>query len=200
MRVLIPTTGEEPKDKAEYETQYLGFLETVGLPAPDKTATDTKRLFFPTMMQGLTQPPRCGKPTDQSYKKAKKLYKHHKGVPYKMPSVQEVMKNLIKVIPKAYTHNARTGKYSKSSKETVELPGDTMLYHRGKEIGTFETLAADGDLCRCDCPFDSTSHANGGADYAFVQGKKIICQSNSHGHLMAVMPDELFGMFTNEDR
>ncbi len=191
MRILIPVSGTMATTKEGYEVQYLAFLAELGLPIPDKSASDTKRLFYPPVMKNIVQVPSGKpKPTNQSFVKSRKKIESYYGKKFPVRSVQESMEMTAEIYPKMYAKKKSTGKFERSTREEVFFSKDTVMYHKGKKIGSLEELVKDGNHHRCDCPFegnDKHSDRKGGRDQAFVQGDRIICTSNTHGHVIGRM-------------
>lgn len=197
MRLLIPLTGALAVSKEGYEAQYLAFLVDIELPIPDKTASDTKRLFYPPLMKGIKQVPSANpKPTDQKRKKALKLITAYLGKRYKLRRIQEAMELAAERFPKVYGKEGNIGKWKRSERKPVYLHPKTIISLNGKEIGTFKKLALTEKHYRCDCPFDDAQlHADGqGFDYAFLQGGKILCEGHTHDDVIARLDDPALGL------
>ncbi len=194
MRILVPVSGKFGSTKEAYTAQYMAFLSDVGLPIPDKTASDTKRLFYPTIMDGIRQvPSKEPKPIGQSRSEALKLIEWFYGIKYKLRGIQEAMEIAHKVLPKQY-HQTKSGWWERSQREEVCLPGNMVITHNGSPIETFDYfIAHPHDHYRCDCPFDGEHASSSKHDCAFIQGNKIICASNTHGHLVGRREDSLLG-------
>lgn len=202
-RVAVPC--EDGLTVDNYRLNCLSFALEHGMKWEselwDSSTLGIKQVIYPPLMKGVREP-----------KKAKKKPKNM--------TRQDVMGNLIfhygetwqtqelftdnekleldETLPKQKDENGN--EINRDNIRYIPFKSDTMLYHNGLEIGSFEECVGKAvfeEEVRCDCPWEHSDHSKEPHDYAYFDNKGMLHCRNAHENLRGVSEDSWQGYEVN---